>query len=66
MEQLAYKNKTCYHPSGDPLRNCRQASDSQLLTSWVSPEQESWPCHDCSQGVGMDTGWSVSRTIRDL
>jgi len=23
-------------PTGDPLHNCRQASDSQLLTSWIS------------------------------
>jgi len=48
IEQLAYKNKAFHHrPTGDPLHNCRQASDSQLLTSWVSPEQEPRPCHVC-------------------
>jgi len=26
-----------HRPTRDPLRNCRQACDSQLLTSWVSP-----------------------------
>ena len=38
-----------------------QANDSQLFTSWVSPEQESRPCHVCSRAVWMDTGRSVSR-----
>jgi len=33
-----------HRPSVDPLRYCRQASDSQLLTSWVIPEQETPPC----------------------
>ena len=52
-------------PTGDPLHNCRQASDSQLLTSWVNPEQESRPCHICLLAVGMVTGRSLSRSIRD-
>ena len=47
------------------MHNCRQASDSQLITSWVSPEQESRPCHVCPWAVGMVTGRSVSRPIRD-
>ena len=67
IEQLAYMNKhICFHhrPTGDPLHNCRQASDSQLFTSWVSPEQESQPCHVCPWAVGMVTGRSVSRIIR--
>jgi len=41
-----------------------RVDDSQLCTNWVSPEQESRPCHVCSRAVGMDTGQLVSRTIR--
>ena len=41
---------------GDPLHNCRQASDSQLLTSWVNPVQELRHCHVCPRAVGMVTG----------
>ena len=46
IEQLAYKNKAfivvlqeTHCTSADKL------SDFQLLTSWVSPEQEPRPCH---------------------
>jgi len=42
-----------------------QANHSQLCTSWVSPEQEPWPCHICPRPVGMVTGRIVSREIRD-
>ena len=52
-------------PTGDALHNCRQASNSQILTSWVNPEQESQPCHVSSRAVGMITGLSVSGAIRD-
>jgi len=31
------------------MHQCRQAIDSQLLTSWVSPEQETQPCSDDSK-----------------
>ena len=51
-----------HRPTGDPLHNRRQASDSQLFTSWVSPEQEPRPFHVCPRAVGTVTGWSVSRT----
>ena len=54
-----------HRPTGDPLHNCRQASDSQLFTSCVSPEQEPRSCHVCPRAVGMVTTRSVSRTIRD-
>jgi len=54
-----------HRPTGDPLHNCRQASDSQLLTRWVNSEQESRPCHVCARAVGMVTGRPVSRSIRD-
>jgi len=47
------------------MNKCRQATDSQFLASWVSPEQVSRPCHVCPRAVGMVTGRSVSRTIRD-
>jgi len=50
-EQLAYKNKA-FNISLQET-HCRQASDSQLLTSWVSWEQEAQPCHVCSRAVGM-------------
>ena len=53
------------HPTRDPLRNCRQVSDSQVLTSWVSSEQKPWPCYVCSRAVRMDVVQSVSRTIRE-
>ena len=52
-------------PTGDPLHNWRQTNDSQIFISWFSPEQESHPCHVCPRAVGMVTGWSVSRTIKD-
>ena len=67
IEQLAYSTRTRRSSSShrSPLRNCRQASDSQLLNTWFSPEQESRPCHVCLRAVGMDTGRPVSRTIRD-
>jgi len=64
--QLAYKNKAfiivlqethCTTPD--------KLVDSQLFTSWVSPEQEPRPCHVCPWAVGMVTGRSASRTIRD-
>ena len=71
IEQLAYKNKAYHRPTGDPLCNCRQASDSQLLTTWVNSEQQSRPCHLCPRAnsywwIGVVTGRSVPRTIRDL
>jgi len=48
IEQLNFKNKGIRHRlTGDPLHNRRQASDFQLVTSWVNPEQESRPCHVC-------------------
>jgi len=56
---------TLHRPSGDPLHNCRQANDSQLFTSWVSPEQEPRPFHVCPWAVKMVTGRPASRTIRD-
>ena len=52
-----------HRPTGDPLHSCRQASDTQLLTSWVSPVQEARPFHVCSRAVGMVTDWPVSRGI---
>jgi len=63
LRSLAPINK--YPPAGDPLHNCRQASNYQLLTSWVNPEQESRPCHVCPRAVGMVTGRPVSRSLRD-
>jgi len=54
-----------HRPTGDPLYNCRQASDSQHFTSWVSPEQEPRLRHVYPWAIGMVTGRSVSRTIRD-
>jgi len=54
-----------HRPTRDPLHNRRQASDSQLLTSCVSPEQEAGPCYACLCAVGVVTGWSVPRAIRD-
>jgi len=65
--QAASLQEQHYSPSstGEPLHNCRQASDSQLLTSWVSPKLEAQPCHVCPWAVGTVTGRSVSRTIRD-
>jgi len=44
------EQSTSHRPTGDLLHYCGQASDSQLLTSWVSPEQErlftsSWTGH---------------------
>jgi len=54
-----------HRPSGDPLHNCRQVSDSQPLTSWVSPEHEAGPCHVCTRAIGMDTGRPVSWAVRD-
>ena len=44
---------TRHRLSGD---HWRQASDSQLFTSWVNPEQEARPCRICSRAFGMDTG----------
>jgi len=41
-----------HRPTGDLLHYCRQASDPQLLTSWVNPEQEARPCHVCPRAVG--------------
>jgi len=46
IEQLAYKNKVFIIVL--QKTHCRQASHSQLFTSWVSPEQEPRPCHVCS------------------
>jgi len=63
IEQLAYKNKAFVIVLQET--HCRQASYSQLLTSWINPEQESRPCHVCPRVAGMVTGRSVSRTIRD-
>jgi len=60
-----YEQGFHHRPTGDSLQNCGQASDSQLFTSWVNPEQESWPCHVCPWAVRMVTVRSVSRTIRD-
>jgi len=54
-----------HRPAGDPLRNCGQASDSRLFTSWVSHAQEARPCHVCPRAVGMVTGRPVSRAIID-
>jgi len=34
-------------PTGDPLQHRRQASDSQLLISWINLAQEARPCHVC-------------------
>jgi len=46
IEQLARKNKTL-------------ASDSELLTSWVKPEQEAQSCHILfTRAVGIDTAGS--------
>jgi len=59
-----YEQGFYHRPTRDPLHNCRQANDSQLLTIWVSPEQKSQPWHICPRAVGMVTGRSVSRTIR--
>ena len=61
---VSLQEQGTHHPSGDPLNYCRQASDSQLLTSWVSPEQEAWPCYICPWVVGIDTGQLVFRAIR--
>ena len=63
IEQLAYKNEAFIIVLQETY--CREASDSQLLSSWVNPEQESRPCHVCPRAVGMVTGRSVSRTIRE-
>ena len=54
-----------HYPTGNPLHNVRQAWDSQFLTTLVNPEQESRPCHVCSRAVGIVTGRSLSRAIRD-
>jgi len=45
IERLAYKNKAFIIVLLET--NYGQASDSQLFTSWVSPEQEPRPCHVC-------------------
>jgi len=42
--------------SEDPLHYCRQANDSQVPHSWISPERDAWPCHIVSCAVGMNTG----------
>ena len=66
IEQIAYKNKAFIIVLQEThCKTCRQTSDLQLLTSWVSPEQEPRPCHVCPWAFGMVTGRSVSRTIRD-
>ena len=46
-----YENGFHHRPKGDPLRNCRQASNSQVLTSWVSPEQKHFPRLFTSSGI---------------
>jgi len=63
LGQLASENKAFIIVLQET--NCRQASDPQLLTSWVSPEQESRPFHVCSRTDGMNTGRSLSKTTRD-
>ena len=62
IEQLASKNKAfiivlqeTHCTTADKL-----VSDSQLFSSWVSPEQEPQSCHICPWAVGMVTGRSVS------
>jgi len=45
IEQLADKNKTFIIVLQET--HCRQARDSQLFTSCVSPEQEPWAGHIC-------------------
>ena len=63
VEQQAYKNKAFIIVLQET--HWRQASDSQLLTSCVGPEQEPRPCHVCPWAVGMVTDLSVTTTIRD-
>ena len=48
-KQVQHHQAACLHEqgtrhrhSGDPVHDCRQASHNQLLTIWVSPEQEAW------------------------
>jgi len=54
--RLQHEPRTCSMSPSFWLGN-----DSQLCTRCDSSEQESRPCHICSQAVWMDTGWSVSR-----
>ena len=62
----SYSTRLQHDPRTCPvLPSFWQANDSQLCTSWVSPEQESQPCHICPRPVGMVTGRTVSREIRD-
>jgi len=65
LEQMPAYKGFHHSPEGDPQHICRQASDSQLFASCVSPERESWPCHICPRAVAMFTDRSVSRAIRD-
>jgi len=51
---------TRHHLSANTLQYGRQASDSQLLTSWINPKQEARLCHICLRAAGMDTGRSAS------
>ena len=59
------EQSTCHCSSGEPLHYRRQASDSELLISWVSPDEASRPWHIRSRAVGAHIGRSVSRAIRD-
>ena len=61
---ILHKQGMRHRPSGDPLHYCRQDSDSQLFTSWISPGQEARPFHICSRKIEMDTGRSVSRAFQ--
>ena len=52
--------------------SCRRPTAQLQISLWcptshklVNSEQESRPCHVCPRAVGMVTGRSVSRTIRD-
>jgi len=44
-----------HHLTGDPLHNCRQANDSQLLTSWVRKHGLATYVHE-----RLECHWSIS------
>jgi len=49
---------TRHRPSLDPLHYRRQASDSHLLTSWVSAVEDEWLCHALSMS-NWNGHWSI-------
>jgi len=65
IEQWAYKNKAFIVVLQET--HCTTADKLVIpnFSRWFNPEQELRPCHVCPRAVGIFTGRSVSRTIRD-